>query len=306
MAQLSNQKILVTGATSQVALPLCRSLSVDNEVVGLGRFRKPEDEAALRKAGGDCLKFDLATGDPGRIPDDFDYVLNFAVVKSGNFAYDLAANAEGLGRLLSRCRNAKAVLHCSSAAVYEYAGHKPLTEDDALGDNHRNMFPTYSISKIVSESVARFAAAEWNLPTTIARLSVPYGNNGGWPWYHLMMMNGGHKIPVHPDSPSLFNPIHEDDYIAQVPLLLERASVPALTLNWGGESVSIEDWCAYLGQLTGIRPHFETTPTALGSVAMNLDRLHEQVGPTRVDWRDGIRRLVEARNPELLKGFAQL
>jgi nucleoside-diphosphate-sugar epimerase len=32
-----------------------------------------------------------------------------------------------------------------------------------------------SISKIASESMARFGARQWNLPTVIPRLSVPYG-----------------------------------------------------------------------------------------------------------------------------------
>jgi hypothetical protein len=30
--------------------------------------------------------------------------------------------------------------------------------------------------------------------------------------------------------------------------------------------------------------------------------MHELLGETRVRWKDGLRRLVEARNPELLKG----
>jgi hypothetical protein len=29
--------------------------------------------------------------------------------------------------------------------------------------------------------------------------------------------------------------------------------------------------------------------------------MHERVGRTEVAWKDGIRRMVEARNPELLK-----
>ena len=99
------------------------------------------------------------------------------------------------------------------------------------------MLPTYSICKIAAETVARFAAREWRIPTIIARLSVPYGDNGGWPWFHLMMMKGGVEIPVHPDGPNLFNPIHEDDYVAQIPRLLELASVPATVVNWGGPAI---------------------------------------------------------------------
>ncbi len=224
------------------------------------------------------------------------------MVKTGDFDHDLRANVEGLGRLLSHCRDAKALLHCSSGGVYAPPGHTPAKETDPLGDNHRGMMPTYSICKIAAESIARFAAREWNMPTTIARFSVPYGNNGGWPWYHLMMMKSGVPIPVHPDAPSLFNPIHEDDYIAQLPRMLDAARVPATIVNWAGnETVSVEAWCAYLGELTGLEPKFEHKEDTIASLPLDTTRMHELVGKTNVHWRDGIRRLVEARNPELLK-----
>jgi nucleoside-diphosphate-sugar epimerase len=299
---LEGRKILITGPTSQVAFPLARSLAEKNEVHGMARFRRAEDRERVEAVGVHPLSVDLARDSLEGVPRDFDYVLNFAVVKSGDFSYDLAANAEGAGRLISHCREAEAFLHCSSGAVYQYAGQRPLKESDPLGDTHRALLPTYSISKIAAETVVRFAAREWRLPTVIARMSVPYGEAGGWPWIHLMMMKAGQPIAVHPEGPSLYNPIHEEDYIAQVPRLLGIAAVPATTVNWGGsEAVALEEWCAYLGELTGLEPRFQASPHAFGSLALDLTRLHEQVGRTRVRWRDGIRRMVEARNPELLR-----
>jgi UDP-glucuronate 4-epimerase len=162
--------------------------------------------------------------------------------------------------------------------------------------------PTYSICKIAAETMVRFAARQWNIPTTIARFSVPYGSNGGWPWFHLMMMNAGVPIPVHTDKPSVYNLIHQDDYMAMIPKLLEIADVPATTINWGGsEATSIEEWCTYLGELTGLEPKFNYTRETLGSVTLDPAKMHDLVGRTEVSWRDGIRRMVEARNPELLK-----
>jgi UDP-glucuronate 4-epimerase len=150
-------------------------------------------------------------------------VLNFAVVRSGDFDYDLAANAEGAAR--------------------------------------------------------------------------------GWPWYHLMMMKASHPIPIHSDGPNLFNPIHEDDIIAMVPHLLEVADVPATVVNWGGsEAVSIEAWCAHLEALTGLESRLEVSPNALGALPVDLTRMHAWIGRTRVAWCEGMRRMVESRNPELLPG----
>ncbi len=300
--ELRNQRILLTGPTSQVGLPLARQLARENEVHGITRFKDESTRTPLEEAGVRCIPLDLADASLSPLAEDYDYVLNFAVVKSGDFDYDLRANAEGAGRLMAHCRTAKAFLHCSSAAVYEFAGQKPLAETDPLGDNHRVMFPTYSISKIAAETVVKFSAREFGIPATIARFSVPYGNNGGWPWFHLMMMKSGAPIAVHPDAPNRYNPIHEDDYIAQIPRLLEIADVPATTVNWGGsEPVSIEEWCAFLTELTGLEAKLETREDTLGPLPVDTTKMDALVGPTTVDWRDGVRRMVEARNPELLK-----
>jgi UDP-glucuronate 4-epimerase len=297
---MEGARILVTGPASQVALPLVRSLAGRNEVFGLARFGRAADRAVVEAAGAVPVAADLAD-DLSAVPADFDYVLHFAVVKSGDWSYDLRANAEGSARLLAHCRSAKAFLHVSSTAVYAYEGHAPRAEDAPLGDNHRAMFPTYSIAKIAAESTVRFAAREFGVPTTIARLSVPYGDNGGWPWWHLMMMNAGAPITVHPEAPNVYHPLHEDDYIAHVPKLLEAATTPATTINWGGsEAVSIEDWTSYLTELTGLEAKLTPDPNAFGSLQLDLTRMHALVGETKVPWRDGIRRMVEARNPELL------
>ena len=162
------------------------------------------------------------------------------------------------------------------------------------------MLPTYSISKIAAEAVVRFSAREFQLPTVITRFSVPYGDNGGWPWFHLMMMKSGTEIPIHSDRPNLFNPIHQDDYVAQIPAMLELASTPAHIVNWGGPQASLEEWCGILGELTGLEPRFRETTDTIGSVTLDLAHMHEAIGQATVDLRDGLRRLVEARDPELL------
>jgi len=304
MEALRGKKILVTGPGGQVAFPIARELAKENQVIGLARFRRAEERVRLEEAGVRCVAVDLADDSLDAVPDDVDYVLHFAVVKSldGNFDYDLSANAEGTGRLMERCRRARAFLYCSSTGVYEPAGHQPLKETDPLGDNHRILMPTYSISKIAAETMVRFGARQWRIPATIARLNVPYGANGGWPSMHLDWMLAGQAIPVHVDRPNLYNPIFEDDYIAHIPKLLEVASVPATIVNWAGsEPVAIEEWCGYLGDLAGRKPSFLYTDRTISSVVTDVTRMHELIGPTRVAWRDGMRRMLEARHPEVAR-----
>lgn len=301
--ELANSRILVTGPTGQVALPVVEHLAKIADVYALARFRKEEDRAQIEALGATVIAADLADRDSlEAVPEDLDYVLNFAVVKSGDFDYDLAANAEGVGNLMVRCRGVKAFLHFSSTAVYEYVGHEPRAEDAPLGDNHRVMFPTYSISKIAAETVCRFVAHQYGIPTTIARLSVPYGDNGGWMYYHMLMMQQGIAIDLHPDKPNYYNPLHADDYIEKIPFLLGAATPGVTTTNFGGsQRVSIEEWCAYIGELTGFEPVFKDNPKAFGSLCIDLGRMHELVGETSVDWREGIRRQLENLAPEVLR-----
>jgi len=78
--------------------------------------------------------------------------------------------------------------------------------------------------------------------------------------------------------------------------------VPATTVNWGGsETVSLEKWCAYLGELTGLPVRFRQTESTIASLPLDLTRMHELLGRTTVHWRDGIRRMVQTRHPELLR-----
>jgi UDP-glucuronate 4-epimerase len=298
---MRGSKILITGPTGQVASPIAQALAVDNEVWGIARFTNAAAREALEKSGVRCETVNLAAGDFASLPSDFDYVLNLAVAKSGNWDKDLAANAESIGLLMAHCRNAKAFLHCSSGAVYDPPDDEPRTERAALGDNHKPLFPTYSISKIAGEVVARTMARALGVPTIIGRLNVPYGDNGGWPFYHMEMTLAGIPIPVPAGGPARYNPIHEDDIIATIPKLLAAASVPATTLNWCGEqTVSLQDWCNYLGSLVGKEPVFQESDQALRGNPTDSSRMRELVGGTTVDWRDGMRRMAAKFHPELV------
>ena len=225
------------------------------------------------------------------------------MTKTNDWDVDLLANSGGLAWLMEHHREARSFLHCSTTGVYKPMGHHVFGETDPLGDNH-GVWPflrTYSICKIAAEATARWAAQRFELPTTIARLSVPYGDRGGWPAIHLEMMINGSDVPVHVDAPSIYHPLHEDDIIGMVPGLLGAASVPATIVNWGGdEAASIEEWCSYLSKLTGVPVSFAPTTETIDSVDIDLTKMHKVVGKTTVSWKDGMKRMVQARHPELL------
>ena len=302
---LQDARILVTGATGQVALPVALGLAADNHVIALARFKDSAARQRLEAAGVECITADLARGSLEGVPADVDYVCNFAVVKSNRWDVDLAGNAQAAGLLMAHCRGARAFLHCSSTGVYEAADGSPQRESDPLGDNHRVMMPTYSISKIAAEEVVRTTCRLYEVPTTVARLNVPYGDGGGWPAFHLALMLAGRPVPVHPDGPSRYNPIHDDDILATLPGMLAAASVPATIVNWGGdEETSIEEWCEYMAELVGIDAKFDRTELTIGGIPTDNTRRRSLVGPTSVAWKDGFRRMVEAQTSGRASGRA--
>ena len=296
MTSLTDQRIVVAGCTGQVGEPIAVALAAGgNEVHGIARFKDPAALQRMEAAGVVCHAVDLIDPDLQSVPTEIDYFLNFAVTKTGKWDKDLSANAEAAGHLMSHLRNATAVLHCSTTAVYAPTNGAPMREDSALGrDHHQNLLPTYSTVKTAAESVARFAALEFSLPTTIARLCVPYGDEGGWPVFHLLMAQASQTIPLHPDG-SRYNPIHHDDIIAQVPALLDAATADTTTLNWGGdEVVSVEEWTRYICDVVGVpEPVFETNEFTIPSAVIDTDAVRRVVGPCSVTWQDGFRRLAE-------------
>ncbi len=302
-APLRGKTIVVTGVTGQVGEPVALALAKENEVVGAARFKDQAARRRLEAAGVRCVPVDLAAGDVAGLPAGADYVLNFAVGKSNNWELDLRTNSGGLSWLMEHHQEAAAFVHCSTTGVYKPMGHHVFAEQDELGDNH-GVWPflrTYSICKIAAEGTARWASERFDLPTTIARLSVPYGDRGGWPAIHLEIMINGSEIPVHLDAPSVYHPLHEDDIIAMIPGLIDAATTPATTVNWGGDqAASIEEWCGYLSELTGVPARFAPTRDTIDSVQIDLTRMHQLVGTTTVGWRDGMRRMVAARHPEFL------
>jgi nucleoside-diphosphate-sugar epimerase len=299
---ITDEKILITGPAGQIAEPLTRFLAQDNEVWGIARFSDPETRARIEGYGVTTRAVDLTRGEFDDLPDDFTSVLHLAADQSSNLDYDraLRVNAEGTGLLLQHCRKAKAALVMSTFSVYR-PNPDPAhayAETDPLGEVNAVHAPTYSVSKIGQESVARFCARAFDIPVTIARMNASYGDNGGLPAIHLALALAGEPVVTRWD-PCTYNPIHEDDICALVAPLLDAASVPATVVNWAGdEEVSVQEWCTWFAELLGrpvaveVRDFPGTQPSAISDNAKRL----ALAGPCKVPWRDGMRRMVEARS----------
>jgi len=299
---LKNEKILITGATGKIAFPIARELAKNNEVWGAARLGKPGDREKLEAAGITPIALDVSVGDFSALPNDFSYVFHAAVDPGiKNWTKCVETNAQRSGDLLYHCRSAKGFVFCSTGSVYRYDG-KPLKENNEPGSPLRG---NYSFSKIAGEEVCKWVAKQFDIPLTIIRICSTYGPEGGAPCNRLETMVQGKPVVLHPDSPNNYNPIYEDDYVKLGIRAMEVASCPALTVNWSGsQTVSAEDYCRYMGELVGIEPVFEYSESAHTPLWPDTTYMHEVLGKTEVDWRDGMKRMIEGRYPELLKNKA--
>lgn len=298
---ITGKRLLVTGASGAIGSEVSRALAVDNEVWGLARFSDPEAKERLRAAGVRPVVADLTALGPADVPGglpDVDHVLHFAVdmFPEPDFERAYRHNVEPVGLLLSHYRHVESFLCCSSTAVYE-ADPRPRRETDPLGDYMRSAIPTYSISKIAAESVARTCATLFGVPTTIARLNVPYSDTTGLPLIHLRSILAGQPVVVHPGSANVYAPIHVDDMVRTLPALLAAADIPPTIVNWGGdEPVGVEEWAGHLGELVGRPAVLHETESATAGMCPDVERLRALVGGPicTVGWRDGFRRMAAA------------
>lgn len=296
---LEGEKVLVTGATGKIGFPIARALARDNDVWGAARLRDPADRERLTAAGITPVVLDIGAGDFAGLPDDFTYVFH-AAVDPGTQSWTncVETNAQRSGDLLFHCRAARGFVLCSTGSIYGYQGQRPLRESDPPGVPLRS---NYSFSKVAAEAVCTWISRHHGVPLTIIRICSTYGPAGGAPADRLDAMLAGEPIRLHPDKPNNYNPIYEDDYVELGIRAMEVAGIPPVVVNWAGsETVSVEDYCAYMGELVGAEPIFEYTADAHTPLWPDVTYMHQVLGRTKVPWREGFRRMIAARHPEII------
>jgi nucleoside-diphosphate-sugar epimerase len=299
---LEDKKILLTGPAGGIGFPLARELAKSNEVWGMSRFGDPAERQRVSEGGVITRPVDLGTGAFDDLPEYFDYVLHLsAYIVGDDYDQALKVNAEGTALLMTRFRTAKAILVMSTNGVYKpnLDPWHAYVETDPLGDAHVPGVPTYSISKIAEEAVARACARQMDIPTIICRMNSAYGvtGTGGLPGFIFDRIRSGQQVVLRSD-PNPYSPVNDRDIFEQTQALLDAASPSCPIVNWGGdEAVPTQDWCRYFGELLGVTPDvavFELPGTQPGVVGDNTKRM-ALTGPCRVNWRDGMRALAEAR-----------
>jgi len=301
---IKNAKILVTGASGEVALPLMRFLAKDNEVWGAARLADEASRAKVEATGARPASVDIVEGDlAAALPDDFTYVLHLAWYRGGqgDFNGAVTINGEGTGRVLHHCRKAKAALVMSSGAIYapkEDPWDFPK-EEDAIGGANVPWALTSGVSKIAQETAARFCAREFGLPVVITRLNTVYGNGSRFlPVINMDAVVAGREVSARWD-PMPHCPIHTDEMADQLEAMLGAASTPANIVNWGGdESVTLQDWCRMAGEFAKVEAKLkcEPSPNSTHTAGSDQTKRRSITGPSKVKFADAYRKIFDARH----------
>jgi nucleoside-diphosphate-sugar epimerase len=301
VAPLENEKILITGVTGAIARPVARALAEKNEVWGAARFTNPALRKEIESYGVRIAEVDFEKNDYEAIPEDITMVLHYAYTRrpSGEFQDAIQVNAIAAGHVMQRCQHAKAALIVSAATLYS-AQEDPFHayhEQDDIGYARAPWGPSSPVSKVTLETIARFSAQVFDLPTTIVRPSGPYGTDSDIASVVVDAVLAEKPVFAFHD-PQPYSVIHIDDMIEQIPALLAAATVPATILNWASDEIVTTQQMAaqagiHLGKPATVQI-MQADGVAKGAV-IDTTRIRKVVGPCPRKFEEEFARICRAR-----------
>jgi UDP-glucuronate 4-epimerase len=290
VSKLSGRRILVTGASGLVALPVAIELAKSNEVYAVARFSDPKQKRMLEAAGARPIAFDLANPDLSALPRSVDIVINYAVLPFSNKEH-YNVNAGAAGRLARRYRDCEAFVQGSTGSLYAYQGERPLSEDDPYG-LHSSAEP-YAASKIAAEFLLKHLCEDYRLPMVMIRIFSFYGPRGGGVTQRLDQVARGEPVSVYPGVRNVHTPLFEDDYVEKTIAAVGIAKTPVEIINVGGtEAVTTQEYCEMAGEILGKKPIFVENSRAW-PIWADTTKMVRLLGPNKVQIREGVRRTLE-------------
>ena len=302
---IKGAKVLVTGGTGQVGGEVAARLARENDTWAIARFTVPGSRDRVEARGLTTRVCDFTTGDFSGVPEDFDYVVHIAGnLNPATAERGMIDHAEGTALLMGHCRRAKAFLYISTTGVYydDLDPYHAFHETDRLGGHALYPAPHYGPTKLAAEGVVRGLALLFGLPSIIVRLNGVYGvsGNGGTLGMILEALVNGQPVDIPAGAPRMFCPIHEDDLGEKLLAFLEVATVPATICNLGGDDMLSTEECArYMAGQLGIEPVFRRVDDLVIGFGIDNERRRQLVGACSIGWRDGLRRMIAGRHPEV-------
>ncbi|MBV9867579.1 MAG: dTDP-4-dehydrorhamnose reductase [Abitibacteriaceae bacterium] len=247
-------KVLITGASGQLAQALMHSAPAGTECVGLSRAELDiADEAGVQAA--------ITSLQPDCVINGAAYNLVDKAEGAGMEAA-LRINALGVARLAKACRDADIPLvHFSTDFVFDGEKRTPYTEADAT-----HPLSVYGASKLAGENIA-LAASPLHFAIRVCRLFGPIVGEttgslqkpaGNFPL--LMLRLGQERESLKIVSDQIGSPSYTPDLARGIWQLITRGEGGLYQLSNAGE-VSFDEYARAVFKLAGINCRVESVTT---------------------------------------------
>jgi UDP-glucuronate 4-epimerase len=269
-------RLTVTGAAGFVGSHLCEALvDAGHEVVGVDAFvpyypREVKERNLARLRGRAPFAFheaDLRTDQLEPILDGSDAVIHLAAMAGLALSWDdlelyAGCNLLATGRLLDsmRASGVRRLVHVSTSSVYGA---------DAVGDEERPLRPIspYGVTKLAAEHLVNAHALAYGVDTVVLRYFSIYGPRQRPDMAYqrfIEAMLDGRPIEVYGDGEQSRSNTYVGDAVEATIRALERGRPGSVYNVGGGETVTLNQAIAMIGELVGTRPEVIPRPTRPG------------------------------------------
>ena len=286
--------IVITGATGLIGRGLVAAMAAGNELHCVAREPQKFKDLAWHT-------HDLSQpGEVNGLPARTDAVVYLAQSeffrdfpeKSGEI---FQVNTTSLLKLLEYARkaNCRKFVFASTGGVYG-TSERPMTETTPVAADGNLGF--YLVSKLCSEMLvqgyARFFEA------VILRFFFVYG-----PGQRRSMLvprlidwvRKGQPIDLQGPDGLRINPTYVADAVAATENALRMPG--GHTINVAGpETLSMREIAAAIGKAVGREPRFKVSDATPGHLVADIGRMRELLGPPKVGFAEGVRRMLEAEH----------
>ena len=285
------KKILITGSSGFIAKELIELL-IKKEDLELYLLYKTKNSAVKKIKNCINLYCDLCDKESLNLTlskVDFDYVIHLAAQSNNQITYEssretLETNIQGTLNLLQECSSKaiKGFIFASSAIVYAFNEKTPLKESCELEGKN-----IYAISKISSETIAKYFSKSYQIPLIICRLGMVYGGgDNNMTRLVPFIMNcliSKQEIDIRSSKNIILDPIYVTDVAKGLIQLLKyfdkQEKVQEVFNLSSGKSIKMEDFVGKILDTSGIKgiiPKYGDSGAT--TQLLSIDRFEKKIG----------------------------
>lgn len=283
------KKIIFFGSEGYLGSHLVNQLiSKNNQVLGYDVYDEPSNSKLI-----DYAKIDISNiSQLQDIDFDVDYLYYFSGITGTNASIDnydkfIDVNEKGLLNILTTIKNKKVfpkIIFPSTRLVYKGVKNTPLDEDA-----EKEFKTIYALNKFHNENVLKMFKAYYDIPFTVFRICVPYGNmlsdnySYGTIGFFLNKAKNKESITLYGDGKLKRTFTFVGDICSQIIQVSETITSNEKVYNIGGETYSLLDVATMVAKKFNVGVEFvEWPPLALaqesGDTFFNSNKIEKICG----------------------------